>query len=114
MELTQPIANTGEQSHRMYRGRGLGTALTTVVALLIISGIGFYLALRSGTVPSFDTHLTLDGRHALVIHNDLPCVPDEPPQRVCGEAGWRREFKVMYSTPEEDWALITVAVPEQR
>jgi hypothetical protein len=56
-------------------------------------------------------HLTLDGRHALVIHNDLPCVPDEPPQTACGETGWRREFKVTHSAPAQDRVLIAFALP---
>ncbi len=42
---------------------------------------------RVDIMPQVDLHLTLDGRHALVIHNDLPCVPDEPPQTACGETG---------------------------
>jgi len=113
MELTHPIPTIKKPLGRKDLGRSLGLALTTVVALVIISGIGFYLELRSGTVPSFDTHLTLDGRHALVIQNDMPCMPNEPPQQECGEAGWRREFKVMYSTLEEDWVLISIPLPER-
>jgi hypothetical protein len=113
MELTHPIPTIKKQLGRMDLGRSLSLALTTGVALVIISGIGFYLALRSGTLPAFDTHLTLDGRHALVIQNGLPCVPDEPPQGECGSAGGRREFKVLYSTIENDKVLFAVALPER-
>jgi hypothetical protein len=113
MELTEPIANTRRLSRGIDLRRSVGVVFTTVVALLIISGIGFYVALRSGTVVSFDTHLTLDGRHALVIQNDMPCVPEEPPQGECGNAGGRREFKVLYSTLENDKVLFAVALPER-
>ena len=113
MELIGPIANTRRLPRCIDLGRSVGVVFTTVVALLIISGIGFYVALRSDTVPSFDTHLTLDGRHALVIQNDMPCVPEEPPQRECGNAGGRREFKVLYSTLENDKVLFAVELPER-
>ncbi|HJZ49637.1 MAG TPA: hypothetical protein VKE41_20810 [Roseiflexaceae bacterium] len=113
MELTQPVPNTERLPGRSDLGRGLGVALALVVALLISSGIVFYVALRSGSIPSFDTHLTLDGRHALVIQNDLPCVPEEPPQLNCGGGERRREFQVRYSAPEGDLVLIGFELPER-
>jgi hypothetical protein len=112
MELTQTLPNTGGIMQRLALGHALGIALVILATLLFISCYGFFMGLRTGLVPPLDLHLTLDGRHALVIHNDLPCVPDEPPQGECGEAGWHREFKVMYSSLDEDWVLIAFELPE--
>jgi hypothetical protein len=112
MELTQTLPNTGRIVQRLALGRTLGIALATFVMLLLISSGGFLVAVRTGLVPPLDMHLTLDGRHALVIHNDLPCVPEEPPQLICGGGEWQRELKVTYSAPEGDWVLIAIALPE--
>jgi len=112
MELTQTLPNTGRIVQRLALGRAVGIALVTFVTLLFISSGGFFVAVRADLVPPLDMHLTLDGRHALVIHNDLPCVPEEPPQLICGAGEWRREFKVMYSAPEGDRVLIAIALPE--
>jgi hypothetical protein len=97
---------------RLDLGRALGIALATLATLLFVSSYGFFVAARTGLVPPLDVHLTLDGRHALVIHSELPCVPEEPPRLICGGGEWRREFRVMYSTPEQDWVLIAFALRE--
>lgn len=112
MELTQTLPNTARMMQRLALGRALGIALATLVALLFIGSYSFFVAARTGLVPPLDVHLTLDGRHALIIHNDLPCTPDEPPQTACGEGGWHREFKVMYSSLGQDWVLIAFKLPE--
>src|SRR5688572_30061220 len=105
MELTQTVPNTGRIVERLALDHALSMALATFLALVFISSDVFFVAAHTGLVPPLDMHLTLDGRHALVIHNDLPCVPEEPPLLICGGGKWRREFKVMYSTPDEDWVL---------
>jgi len=89
---------------RRYVGHGaiISAILTMGIELLVVGRLVFGVTARVDIMPQVDLHLTLDGRHALVIHNDLPCVPDEPPQTACGETGWRREFKVTYSAPAQD------------
>jgi hypothetical protein len=112
MELTQSLPHTERIARSSSLSRTLAVALATFVALLLISSCGFFVAARNGLMPPIDLHLTLDGRHALVIHNDLLCVPEEPPRLICGGGEWRREFKMMYSTPEGDWVLITFDLPD--
>jgi hypothetical protein len=90
----------------------LAIALAVCVALFLCGGAGFGVALRAGVLPSFDLHLTLDGRHALVIHHALPCTPNEPPQSECTASEIRREFAVIYSTLQGDYVLVTLALPE--
>ena len=112
MENTQYVSKTSAWQPQVSLQRALLFLLITGLVLLVVSVIGFGVALRSGTVPPFDIHLTLDGRHALVIHNDLPCVPDEPPQQTCGGGQWLREFRVMFSTPHADQVLLVFGLPE--
>src|SRR5689334_6196522 len=80
----------------------LALALAACMALLLACAAGLGMALRAGSLPPFDVHLTLDGRHALVIQNDLPWTPDEPPQCACATGDMRGEFKMLYSTPSDD------------
>ncbi len=74
---------------RRYVGHGaiISAILTMGIELLVVGRLVFGVTARVDIMPQVDLHLTLDGRHALVIHNDLPCVPDEPPQTACGETG---------------------------
>jgi hypothetical protein len=89
----------------------LWVALASCAALLVAGVTGVGMALRAGALPALDVHLTLDGRHALVIHNDLPCMPDEPPQRTCTVDAARREFQIIYSTPLNDQVLVSIDLP---
>jgi len=111
MELSHTLPNTGRTVQDSALGPAVGIALATFVVLLFVSSCGFYVAARDGLVPPVDLHLTLDGRHALVIHNDLRCVPEEPPQPLCGGGMWPHEFKVVYSAPEQDWVLVAFKLP---
>jgi hypothetical protein len=103
--------NIGTVVRRVGPGQILALALALCVALILSVAVGFGAALHAGVVPSFDVHLTVDGRHALVIQNALPCTPDEPPQWACTAGEMRREFSVIYSTPQEDRVLVTLALP---
>jgi hypothetical protein len=89
----------------------LWLVLVSCAVLLVAGMIGFCMALRAGALPALDLHLTLDGRHALVIHNDLLCMPDEPPQRSCTVEAARRQFQILYSTPLNDQVLVSIDVP---
>lgn len=91
----------------------LASIVMTSLILLAVSVLGIAMALVSGSMPLLDMHLTPDGRHALVIHNALPCVPDEPPQHRCNESPWRREFKIIYSTLEKENVLLVVDLPDR-
>jgi hypothetical protein len=101
-------------TNRRYVGQRaiISIILAMGIVLLIVGSLVFSVAARVDIMPQVDLHLTLDGRHALVIHNDLPCVPKEPPQMICGADEWRPEFKVTYSTPAQDRVLIAFALPE--
>jgi len=85
-------------------------ALATCAALFVVGAIGFGMALYVGALSPFDVHLTLDGRHALVIHHDLPCVPAEPPERACAAGQMRREFQLIYSTSHDDQVLVSITL----
>jgi len=89
----------------------LWMALASWTVLLVAGAICFGMTLRVGALPALDLHLTLDGRHALVIHHDLPCIPDEPPQRTCTVDTARREFQIIYSTPLHDQVLVSIDLP---
>ena len=86
----------------------LRVMLAIWVALLVAGAIGYGGARSLGALPPLDIHLTLDGRHALVLHNDLPCVPDEPPTRACPAEQMRHTLQIIYSTPRDDWGLLTI------
>jgi len=82
--------------------------LATSAALLVAGAIGCGVALGTGVLPPFDVHLALDGRQALVFHNGLP----EPPTQVYPVRQMRRAFQIIYSTPRDDWVLVTIPEPE--
>ena len=89
----------------------LWVILASCTVLLVTGVIAFGIALRAGARSAMDLHLSLDGRYALVVHNDLPCMPDEPPQSTCTVEAARREFQIIYSTPLYDQVLVSIDLP---
>src|SRR5215212_12021485 len=89
---------------------GIFLAALAIGTLLILTGsFGFTLALRANLIPPFDVHLTVDGRNALVIHNDLPCAADVHAQHTCQDEGlMRRAFQIIASTPLDDRVLVSI------
>ena len=78
-------------------------------AVLLVAGvIGVGAALHTDAFPPLDVHLTLDGRYALVLHYNLPCMPAQPPTDACGA----RQFQLIYSTPRDYWVLLSIPLPE--
>jgi hypothetical protein len=106
-----PRRNIGTLVRRVGPGQIIALAFALCVALMLSCTVGFGAALHAGIVPSFDIHLTVDGRHALVIHNVLPCTPAEPPQAECTAREMGPEFTVIYSTPQDDHVLVVLALP---
>ena len=97
---------------RRTESAGLLLAVLAIGTLLLISSVGFSLALRANLITPFDLHLTPDGRNALVIHNDLPCPPDVHVWRACMDGGlMRREFQIIASTPRDDHVLVSIELP---
>ncbi len=94
---------------RRTESAGLLLAALAIGTLLLLTGSGgFALALRANLIPPFDVHLTLDGRNALVIHNDLPCTPDVHVQHACMDGRlMRREFQIIASTLRDDHVLVS-------
>ena len=88
----------------------LRVMLATCGVLLVIGAISLGGAVGTGVLPPFDMHLSLDGRYALVLHNDLPCVQFEvgmwPGGPLC------HAFQIIYTTPRSYRVLVTIPQPE--
>jgi hypothetical protein len=93
--------------------RLLSAALQTRLALLVASGIGAGVAIRTNAVAPFDWQLTPDGQHVLAIRDGPVCQAMlEIPARACADyLPDLREFTVTYRTPADQlgaapWKLL--------
>jgi hypothetical protein len=90
-------------------------ALQTGLALLLASGIGAGVAIRTNAVPPFDWLLTLDDQHILAIHGGPVCwtMPGITSGACADYLPDLRAFTISYRTPHTHWVLLSALLPER-
>ena len=91
----------------------ISAALQTGLALLVASGIGAGVAMRTNAVPRFDWQLRPDGQHILALQDGPVCQAMAGiPAGACADyLPDLREFTITYRTPQGEWTLVSALVP---
>ncbi len=103
------------RTRRIDVGRALAVVVTVGLALVITLSLVLGVAVGTGIAPEFDQSIALHAQHRLVFHNgpSPTCVIiPNPPQHDCFRPGpERREFSVVYLTPNGVRSLVWFRLP---